>query len=175
MPTEAPAKPKQQTWLDLLPQGTPEPLLITRDELIGALRERGVDVNEVTLVYWEREGILPRPIRRRHAGAPRALYPVYAINAVEHLRQLQDAGRTLDQIAPLMRTWALAQVDWRDPLGESLTEARAALLRVAEALHADVTTVNTIAVTFTNDAGQEVFTHKFPVPVELRQSPSLHR
>ncbi|HEV2107659.1 MAG TPA: hypothetical protein VGR16_05305, partial [Thermomicrobiales bacterium] len=75
---DAPAKQNRATWLDVLPEGTP-PLdidsFLTRDEVVEELTEQGVDVDAGTLVYWERIGLLPRPIRRHRGGAPRALYP----------------------------------------------------------------------------------------------------
>ena len=159
-------KTRQKTWLDLLPPGAPEiPTddLLTRQELLQELRDRGVDVSEVALVYWEKAGVLPRSIRRRRHGAPRSLYPHYAVDAVAHLRELQAAGRNLDQIAPLMRAWALAPVAWQDPYARPLTNARAALAELARALNVDAATIR---VSFANDAGEEVWRHEIPIPAE---------
>ncbi len=165
MPTQAATKPKRETWLDLLPDDAPEPSLITRDELIGTLKDRGVDINEVTLVYWEKSGVLPRPVRRWNTGAPRAMYPIYAIDTISYLRGLQAEGRTLDQIAPLVRAWALNVIKWHDPLRGALAEAQNALLKLAITVGGDV---STIRIAITNDADEEVFADEFPVPAMLR-------
>lgn len=163
MPTQTPARANTETWLALLPDGAPEPMLITRDELLGALAARGVDINEGRLIFWEKAGILPRPTRRWHGGGPRAMYPAYAIDAVEHLRQLQAAGRTLEQIAPIMRTWAVAQTDWRDHLSGPLTQARDALYEVARLRGIKA---SGIRFAFTDDAGNELWSHELTIPGE---------
>lgn len=163
MPAEAPTKPKRETWLDLLPDGALEPFLVTRDEVIGSLKDLGVDVNEVTLVFWEKSGVLPRPVRRWHAGAPHAMYPSYAIDAIEHLRQLQAAGRTLEQITPLMRMWALNEIQWQDPLSEPLTQARNALYEVARVRGIKA---SGIRIAFIDDNGEELWRHELAIPGE---------
>ncbi len=172
MPTEAPAKPKQETWLDILLPSTPEPLMISREELLGTLQARGVDVNDITIVFWEKSGTLPRPVRRWHAGAPRAMYPVYAIDAIEHLRQLQAAGHTLEQIAPVMRTWAIAQTDWRDHLSKPINDARDALYEVARLRGIKAAGVR---ITFTDDTGKDIKGDQglhIAFPVEWRPPPA---
>jgi DNA-binding transcriptional MerR regulator len=174
MPAKPTAKPKQPNWFDLLPDGAPRlPLeaLLTREELLEGLHRRGVAVDQVTLMYWERRGVLPRAIRRYRDGRAHALYPPHAISAVAHLRELQAAGRTLEEISPLMRMWALSSIAWEDPLSKPLTRARAELLAVARSLGFLGKDVAGIRVAFTNDAGEEVFSHEMPIPIELREEP----
>src|SRR5215211_8268723 len=67
-------------WRDWLPIGEPEPTaddLVTRDELLERVRESGIDFNARTFQHWEAMGALPRPLRRWHDGAVRALYPAW--------------------------------------------------------------------------------------------------
>lgn len=168
MAAEAPTKPKRETWFDHRPADWPKPDpadLLDRQELIEALRDRGVAVDEVALVFWEKRGILPRPARRWRDGAPRALYPQHAVDAVAHLRELQAAGRSLEDIAPLMRVWALADVQWEDPYSKPLTTARAALLELAHALNMDPAGIR---VGFLDDTGAEFWAHEVSVPSEWR-------
>lgn len=164
--SEAPTKQNRATWLDVLPEGTP-PLdidsFLTRDEVIEELTEQGVDVDAGALVWWEKAGILPRPIRRHRGGAPRALYPWYAVDAVKHLRQLQEQGRTLEQIAPVMKIWTLAPIQWRDPLADHLNRLRPVLLDIARALDRNAAEIR---VQMFDEAGKEIFTHEVPVPSE---------
>lgn len=166
----ADAPPNQKrTWFDHRPPDWPPPDpadLLDRKELLDDLRERGVEVDDVALVFWEKRGILPRPMRRWRDGAPRALYPHHAVDAVTHLRQLQAAGRSLDEIAPIMRAWELAPLQWDDPYRKPLTAARAALLDFARAMNIDAAGIR---VTFVDDAGDAIGSpHEFPVPGEWR-------
>jgi len=174
MPTTvtAPAKPKQETWLDGLPdylRDYPPDGLYTREEVIGSLRDRGIDVNEVTLVFWEKSRILPRPVRRRRDGAPRALYPPWAVDAIAHLRGLQAQGRTLEQIAPLMQSWKLAAVVWQDPISGPMTDARTALLALAQALELDVLRIEGITIRYNDEGDRTLHEQTLVVPFELRQ------
>ena len=120
------------------------------------------------MTHWENSGLGPRPIRRWRDGAPAPLYPEYAIAAIAHLRELQEAGRPLDQIAQLMRAWALSPIQWEDPLSRPLTNARAALVDLARALNVEV---NSIAVVFKDNGGAEVWAHEIPVPADLKGAP----
>lgn len=164
----ATAAKNRETWFDHRPADWPKPDpadLLDRPELIEALRERGVEVDEVALVFWEKRGILPRPARRWRDGAPRALYPQHAVSAVAHLRELQAAGRSLEDIAPLMRAWTLAPIQWEDPYAKPLTTVRAALLELARALNMDPAGIR---VGFLDDAGEEFWKHEISVPGEWR-------
>lgn len=75
-------KSLQETWLDWQCGELP-PLdeLLTREQLLERLNNAGVDVTERRLMFWETFGALPRPVRKRHDGATRALYPAWFIDA----------------------------------------------------------------------------------------------
>lgn len=97
------ARPKE-TWRDWMPEGAPEPdQILTRDELVERLRYYNVDADTESLRFWEREGILPRPIRQRRNGATRTTYPDWMIYLVRRIRQLQAEGFSLEQIRPRVR------------------------------------------------------------------------
>ncbi len=116
MPTEAPGKPKRETWREWFPPGTPGELL-TRNELLGRLAEMGIDATESDLRYWEYSGVLPRTVRQWHNGAVRAVYHELVAYLVKELRRLQRyEGRALEEIAPRLRTTArlLAAYDGRN-------------------------------------------------------------
>ncbi len=170
-PTEgATSKGGQRTWEDRLPEYLRNPdLYYTRDEVLGVLRDRGIDVDEVALVYWEKAGILPRAVRRWRDGVPRALYPPWAVDAIAHLRELQAKGRKLSDIAKVMPAWELAPIVWQDPYAAPLNSARAALLELAKVVGVDAAGIR---VVFTDDEGQEVWTHELPVPSEWRRQPT---
>ncbi len=94
----------RETWRDWLPPGAPEAApLLTRGDLLLRLQDEGIAATERDLRYWEREEILPRPIKQWHEGAVRALYPPWVTNLIRELRRLQAEGLSLAEIAPRLR------------------------------------------------------------------------
>ncbi len=160
-------------WLDLLPDGAPAPSLdelLTRDQVLEDMRHHGLDIDEVTLVYWEKAGILPRAVRRQRDGIVRALYPRWSLPVIREVRAYQAAGRRLRDIAPqtqaLARAWAMSAIGWLDPMAESLGAMRAALVTLAktqERIGVDHP-ITVAEVRFTDDTGREVLKHTFPLP-----------
>lgn len=102
--------PNQETWVDWMPPGSPEPEgLLTRDELVDRLRRRGVDVTARTLAHWESVGALPRAVRRWRDGAPRALYPEWIVGLAAQVRDLaQHEGLSLREVGQHLRSQAQA-------------------------------------------------------------------
>lgn len=119
--TPSTGKTNNQTWRDLLPEGSkdiPTDKLFTREQLSEILARVNVKVSPEDLRYWEREGILPRAVRKWHDGASRSVYPGWYANLVYHLRKLQGKGYTLEQIrrrieahARLLTTAAADSID----------------------------------------------------------------
>ena len=67
----------RETWIDWVPSGWLGPAdeeLITRDELLSRVKALGVEIHPRTLQILENQGLVPRPVRRWHNGAVRALY-----------------------------------------------------------------------------------------------------
>jgi DNA-binding transcriptional MerR regulator len=161
MPTTA--KENRATWLDWVPEGTPEPQLLSLPELLEALRdEHGIEITPYTLEHYRRQGVLPRPIRRRHGGVTQATYPVWFVSAIAHLKDMQRQGKSLAEIKPWMRAWALSTVQWADPFAKTTTDARAALTALVRAHghHAG----GVLRVAFVDDDGHEVWATDWPVP-----------
>jgi DNA-binding transcriptional MerR regulator len=124
MSINTPPKSKRETWRDWLPAEIPSPpddQLFTRDELLHLLHQGAAHLGNPSgsqfsndlatrvalttneLRYLESEGVLPRPIRRWHKGAVRALYPVWVVHLVTHIRGLQLSGFALAEIRPWAR------------------------------------------------------------------------
>jgi len=157
MPTiETPPTTKRESWRDWMPPGAPAPQLLSHDELIDELKDWGVDVTTATLEHWRRNGVIPRPIRMHHNGRTRPVYPSWIVPAIVHLRLLQDAGRTLEQIAPVMRAHAINSVQFRDPLTDTLAELDAALRKLADATQPDAAIAT---VTFHDAVGERLHYH----------------
>ncbi len=108
-------RPRREDWRAWLEPGAPEPRLLTGDELLATAERLGIKVDARDLRYWAAEGVLPGPVRRRHHGATRALYPRWLVDLIYHLRRYQDEGFTLAQLAPRLR--AEARHLQRDPFG----------------------------------------------------------
>lgn len=106
---------RRKTWRDWLIEDGVDPVevdaidpatLLTRDEVIERVNrhvgiERAIDVDD--LETWEYRGFLPQPIRRRHRGATRALYPAWMVNVVLTLRLHQQMGTPLGEIGAVIR------------------------------------------------------------------------
>lgn len=100
------ASQKEASWYDWFPTRTPRDL-VSREELLARLRERGIEISERTLTYWELKNVIPRPIRQRQAGAKgaaRALYPLFAVDTIAKVRSLQDNGISLRAITSMMNS-----------------------------------------------------------------------
>ncbi len=162
MTARAPTKAPKETWVDWMPEGAPEPGLLTRDELLEMLRTRGVDLSPSTLDFYRRSGVIPRPVRRWYAGQTRPVYPEWLVGAITHLRTLQEQGRALQDIEPYMRAWALSEIRWVDPLKPATTVVDRALKTYAQEVMEKTHTpsVNTIRVIFLDDDGNDVWNHE---------------
>lgn len=103
----APEKaPPNETWRGWLPDEIPSPdddELITRDQLLAIVNDQGIKISVSDLRYWERLGVVPRPVRKWHNGATRALYPTQMITAIKEVRRLQRHGLSLGEIGPRVR------------------------------------------------------------------------
>ena len=64
-----------------MPEGTPDPPLLSRDELMAELEAQGSPVTVGTLENWRDQGVIPRPIRMYHNGNTRPVYPAWIVPA----------------------------------------------------------------------------------------------
>jgi hypothetical protein len=149
------------SWRDWMPVGSPMPDLLTHDQLLERLRGRGVDLTSASFQHYRQRGVLPRPIRRRYEGVTQAVYPDWFVPAIAQLRALQDQGKSLDEIKPWMRAWALTNVLWDDPYARHLSALRAPLRELAASVS---NRADRITVTITDANGDELFRHELPAP-----------
>jgi DNA-binding transcriptional MerR regulator len=96
----------RESWTDWFPNAEPT---LTIEEVVAALRERGVDDITVSNIRaWQRDLVLPAPLRRQIGtgrGGVHALYPREAIGAIAQVRAFQRDGHTLEEINPKLRSW----------------------------------------------------------------------
>jgi hypothetical protein len=164
MATDAPPKrrAKHETWLDWMPYNSPMPQLLSHDELLSLLRSRGTEITSAGLQYYRHRGILPRPIRRQHAGKVRPVYPVWFVPAIETLKELQGLGWSLDEIKPHLKVEA--GVTYASP-EDILVPHRVAMEAAARLYaHALITEfglpVAAIRFSFLDDAKNEINFHE---------------
>jgi len=160
----------KETWLDWIRAVDPEfdessISYITLDELLEACDdvfttpEQKIDA--VTIRYWQREGLLPYPVKRWHNGATRSLYPQgTAVQLLLQIRVLQKKGYTLEQIAPRLRGH-LAMLYDPTPL-----ELRPTIIEAANR-RASFTgrPIREVIVTFVDEGGWRV---EYPFPIESK-------
>ena len=77
--------------------------LLTRGELLDRLREKGFDADDQDLAYWQRTGAIPYPTKRRKDKTTIAVYPIWMVELIELLRQGQQFGLNLKEIAPVLK------------------------------------------------------------------------
>ena len=163
---ETPMGIKPETWFDWMPLGAPDPPLLSLPELLEALRDqRGIEITPYTVEYYRRQGVLPRPIRRRHGGVTQAVYPIWFVDAIAHLKTMQNAGKSLDEIKPWMKVWALSPVPWSDPLAKPTADARLALTALVRA-HGH-NSGGVLRVSFTDDDQCEAWVADWPVILKV--------
>ena len=154
--TESPPATHQQTWREWMPAGAPAPALLSHDGFLAALKAQGTPVTAATLESWRKRGVIPRPVRVLHNGHTRPTYPMWLLPAIAHLRKLQAAGKSLTEIAPMMRDWAMTTTTTDALVHEATSayiEALAALSRYAERMTPDAIAVQ---VSFLDAAGTPI-------------------
>lgn len=141
MPTEAPTKPKRETWRDWMSPEAPEPTeLLSRDELVNQLRQEGIKVSAADLRNWQDDGIVPYGIRRWYQGATRTLYPPWMAYTIRELREMQATGLALPEIKQRLRVAARQRTTPIPLAGTAIgTSSSTATLTLSDSLSADVT------------------------------------
>lgn len=105
--------------------------MLTRDDVLQVAHGKGWSLPETTFVSWEKQGILPRPIRRRRDGAPRALYPPYAVNVAIAICKLRAIRMPLEQIVEVLRVTGFNPAAWGSEPDDISAEAAIACLKRA--------------------------------------------
>ena len=147
---QSPTKPKapnKETWRDWFPNAEPT---LTVDELLTELQDSGIDVDRSTLRFWQKEGILPHPERRRIGTGTYAMYPPVAMALISDIRNMQARGSQLKVIKPWIRGIAIT-LQQPDPLG--LSKPVTAAARQHEERTGEK--VERAVVTFTDSEGTE--------------------
>ena len=146
--TEPPPAVKRETWRDWFPESEPR---YSVGKLIEMTRDAGYDpVDASALRFWQREGVLPYPNRRKAGTGTIAMYPAVALVFIEKIRAMQKAGLTLKEIRPLLRGMVAT---WNDPDPLGMRTALGEATRTQEALGG--VPIDHVTVTFTDTTGAD--------------------
>jgi DNA-binding transcriptional MerR regulator len=153
--TDTSGKTAKETWADWFPDSEPR---LTFHELDNHIRSMGVDpVAPSAMRFWQKQGLVPYPVRRRHGDAQYAVYPAVALAVIERIRNLQKAGLSLEQIRPLIRGM-VATWNESDPL-----EIRDALMEaVVKQAELGGVAITHVTVTFTDITGVDTSYQYYP-------------
>ena len=114
MTTNGPPATPRDTWQDWMGPGMRQPVdgeLLTRAELVRRLLDRGVLVTPRTVLHWETQGALPRPVRRWYRGATRSTYPRWVIEVAAQVPALRRAGLSFPEIGNRLRASLAERTD----------------------------------------------------------------
>ena len=136
----------KETWRTWFPDAEPT---LSIGRLVDFTHDMGIEpIDQSTLRFWQKDGILPHPTRQKVGTGMHAVYPSVALVFIERIRNLQKAGLTLKEIKPLIRGMAAA---WNDPDPLSIRDT---LIEAAKR-QADLggVPIVLIQVTFVDDVG----------------------
>ena len=146
--TETPPTTNRETWRNWFPESEPE---FPIGKLLDLTHYMDIEpVDQSTLRFWQKIGLIPHPERRRDGAGTIAMYPAVALAVIKRIRDRQKAGLTLKEIRPILRGMVAT---WSDPDPLSM---KAALIEAArkQAELAGVPVAH-VTVTFTDTAGTE--------------------
>jgi len=95
-----------------------DPELVTKSELIAAVRKHGYSVGDRQLTYYVSEGLIPKSVR---VGSRAGAYPRIVVNLLAWILRAKDGGLSVEAIRELLPVWKYlvrARNDGRIDLGE---------------------------------------------------------
>jgi DNA-binding transcriptional MerR regulator len=108
--TESPPTTNRETWRDWFPDSEPR---FPIGKLLDLTHDMDIEpVDQSTLRFWQKIGLIPYPERRRDGGGTISMYPAVAAAVIERIRDRQKAGLTLKEIRPILRGMVAT---WNDP------------------------------------------------------------
>jgi DNA-binding transcriptional MerR regulator len=105
-------------FLEYLQLEGADPELVTKSELLAAVRKRGYSVGDRQLTFYVSEGLIPKSVR---AGSRAGVYPRIVVDLLAWILTAKDGGLSVDAIRELLPVWKYlvrASNDGRIDLGE---------------------------------------------------------
>jgi len=92
----------QNEFLEFLQMEAGEFSLVTKSELVAAVRERGFSISDRQLTFYVSEGLLPRSVR---VGSRAGAYPRLVISLLTWILRCREMGVPVDAIKELLPVW----------------------------------------------------------------------
>ena len=95
-----------------------DPELVTKSELLAAVRKRGYSVGDRQLTFYVSEGLVPKSVR---AGSRAGVYPRVVVELLAWILRAKDGGLSVEAIREILPVWKYlvgACRDSRIDLGE---------------------------------------------------------
>lgn len=150
-----PVRTRRRTWGDWFPDDEPR---FSVDDFLRLANEMSLDLDLSTLRFWQTEGIIPYPNRRKIGTGTYARYPAVALVVIERIRAMQKSGLTLKEIGPRIQG---ILATWHDPDPFKLEPAIRDAARQYEERFG--VTVAQVLVTFQSTTGDDS-SYAFTVP-----------
>ncbi|BCT76266.1 hypothetical protein SCMU_21080 [Sinomonas cyclohexanicum] len=95
---------EENGFLEYLQLQGSEPDLVTKSELLAAVRRRGYSIGERQLSFYVSEGIVPKSVR---VGSRAGAYPRIVVELLAWVAGARDGGLAVDTIRELLPVWKL--------------------------------------------------------------------
>lgn len=105
-------------FLEYLQLQGPDPVLVTKSELIALVRKRGYSVSDRQLTFYVSEGLIPKSVR---VGSRAGVYPSIVVDLLGWVLRCKAGGLSVDAIRELLPVWKYlvhARKEQRIDLGE---------------------------------------------------------
>jgi DNA-binding transcriptional MerR regulator len=79
-----------------------DPELVTKSELIAAVRKRGYSVGDRQLTFYVSEGLVPKSVR---AGSRAGVYPRIVVQLLAWILRAKEGGLSVEAIRELLPVW----------------------------------------------------------------------
>lgn len=90
-----------------------EPKLVTKSELIDAIRGRGKRISDRLLTYYSSEGLVPKSVR---IGSRSGAYPAKVVDLLDWIIEFRNRGVSVDALKEMLPIWKWLQRAHREHL-----------------------------------------------------------
>jgi DNA-binding transcriptional MerR regulator len=89
-------------FLEFLELDGGEPRLVTKSELLAAVRQRGFPISDRQLTFYVTEGLVPKSVR---VGSRAGAYPRLVVSLLTWILRFREMGVPIEAIKELVPTW----------------------------------------------------------------------
>lgn len=93
---------EDNAFLEYLQLQGPDPVLVTKSELIAKVRERGYSVSDRQLTFYVSEGLIPKSVR---VGSRAGVYPQIVVELLGWVLRCKAGGLSVEAIRELLPVW----------------------------------------------------------------------